>query len=173
MRIEIVRRRDIPRLLVDDIARRGGEIDWGSGDGVTEWARGDWKAIVWEGEAWVSTLKLLKRVINVGGKPVTVGGIGGVMTLPEWRDRGYASDGMKAAADFIRDDLKAPFGLLICNAHRVHFYQSLGWKVVDAPTTIAQSTGKRLFSDIMIVMTCACTERSWPSGPIDLCGPPW
>jgi GNAT superfamily N-acetyltransferase len=173
MRIEIVRSEDVPQPLRDDIGKRGSEMDWGNTDGVSEWASGEWRVIVWEGDAWVSTLALLKKPITVGGKPVTVGGIGGVMTLPEWRGHGYASAAMKAAADFIRDEMKAAFGLLICNAHRVHLYQSLGWKVVAEPTSFAQPTGKRQFSDVIHVMTYACTEQPWTDGPVDLCGPPW
>lgn len=173
MRIDITRREDVPQPLQDDMFKRGSEMDWGNSDGVIEWSRSEWKLIVWEGDAWVSSIALLKKAITVDGKPVTVGGIGGVMTLPEWRGRGYASAAMKAAADFIRDEMKAPFGLLICNPHRAHLYQSLGWKVIEAPTFFEQSTGKRQFSDVMLVMTYACTEQPWPDGPVDLCGPPW
>ncbi len=173
MRIDITRSEDVPQSLWDDIDRRADGIDWGNPDGVTEWAGSDWQVIVWDRETWVSTLVLAKKAITVDGKPVTVGGIGGVMTLPEWQGRGYASAAMKVAADFIRDEMKVPFGLLVCNAHRVHLYESLGWKVATEPTTFSQSTGKRQFSDVMFVMTYACTEQPWPDGPIDLCGPPW
>ena len=115
MHIEITRSEDVPPSLRDDIYKHGSEMDWGNHDGVAEWARGEWRVIVWEGDAWVSGLSLLKKAITVDGKPVMVGGIGGVMTLTEWRGRGYASAAMKAAADFIRDEIKAPFGMLICN----------------------------------------------------------
>lgn len=173
MHIEIMRSEDMLQPLWDDLHKRGGETEWGNHDGVTEWSKAEWWLIVWEGEIWVSVLTLLKKAITVGGSPVTVGGIGGVMTLPEWRGRGYASAAMKVAADVIRDEMKASFGLLICNAHRVHLYESLGWKVISAPTFFSQSSGKRQFSDAMLVMTYACTERPWPDGPVDLCGPPW
>lgn len=173
MRIDITPCGDVPQPLQDDIHKRSGEIDWGNPDGVTEWSRGEWQAVVWEGETWVSTLVLHKKAITVDGEPVTVGGIGGVMTLPEWQGRGYASAAMKTAANFIRDEMKAPFGLLICNAHRVHLYESLGWKVIAAPTTFSQSAGKRQFSNIIFVMTYTCTEQPWPEGPVDLCGAPW
>src|SRR5512138_3202134 len=85
MRIDITPCEDVPQSLQDDIYRRGGEIDWGNPDGVTEWSRGEWQVVVWEGETWVSTLVLHKKIVTVGGESVTVGGVGGVMTLPEWQ----------------------------------------------------------------------------------------
>ncbi|MBN1313666.1 MAG: GNAT family N-acetyltransferase [Anaerolineae bacterium] len=173
MHIEITCYEDVPQSLRDDIDKRAVELDWGDTYGVTEWAGGDWQVTVWEGETWTSMLLLVKRAIMVDGQPLLVGGIGSVMTVPEWRGRGHASAAMRAASTFIRDQLKAPFGLLICGSHRVHLYQSVGWQVVPGPLSFSQPSGKRTFPDDTIIMVYPCTDQRWPGGPIDLCGPPW
>jgi hypothetical protein len=62
------------------------------------------------------------REISVGGRPVRVGTVGGVSTLPAWEGHGLATQALGAALAFIRDALGAPFGLLTCRDHLVPFY---------------------------------------------------
>ena len=173
MCVEITHFEDVPKALRADIDKRADELDWGDTYGVTEWAGGDWQVTVWEGEVWVSMLLLLQRTIIVDGQALSVGGVGSVMTPPEWRGRGYASAAMRAASVFIRDEIKAPFGLLICGPHRVHLYGTVGWQVVPGPLSFSQPSGQRTFPDDTIIMIYPCTEQPWPGGPIDLCGSPW
>ena len=54
----------------------------------------------------VSYLEIVRRTCNVGGERIDVGGVGGVMTRPEWRRRGFASEGLRRAAGFLRDELR-------------------------------------------------------------------
>jgi GNAT superfamily N-acetyltransferase len=101
---------------------------------------------------------------------VVVGGISGVTTLPEYRKRGYGTALMKSAQRFLREELPASFGLLICNTRLKPFYERLGWKEVPGPTTYAQPRGSEKCKGITMVLECG---REWPPGPIDLCGYPW
>jgi predicted GNAT family acetyltransferase len=54
-----------------------------------------WSVLV-KTEQRVSHAEILYRVVQVGEQRLAVGGIGGVMTLPEWRERGYARAVLKS-----------------------------------------------------------------------------
>lgn len=140
---------------------------------IPEWAESEWLLIVWEDDVWVSVIELHRRTIKVSGESVLVGGIGGVMTLPDWRGQGYASAAMKQAVAFIGEEMAASFGLLICGPPLIPFYEALGWQVVDGPTSFEQTTGQQTFSDDILTMIYACSGKPWPGGAIDLCGMPW
>ncbi len=171
----IYRRADVPAPLmasIDEWAHRI-FIEADPSSKQIEWTGGEWLVIVCEGEQWVSSLELLERTITVGGRPVRVGGVGGVMTHPDRRRRGYASMAMRQAAAFMRDAMKVPFGFLVCGASRIPFYSALGWQVVEGPCTFEQSTGRMAFPTDTVLMALACRDDPWPGGPIDLCGPPW
>ena len=118
----------------------------------------------------VSRVGILKRVVSVGDDVVVVGGISGVTTLAGYRRRGYATALMTSAQKFLKDELPASFGLLICNENLRPFYERLGWKQVPGPTSYAQPAGSEKCKGITMVFECG---RPWPAGPIDLCGYPW
>ncbi|MBN1976229.1 MAG: GNAT family N-acetyltransferase [Anaerolineae bacterium] len=105
------------------------------------------------------------------GQPVKLGGIGGVVALPEWRGRGLGTATLERAAAFMQDELQVAFGLLICGPDMVPFYRRLGWQVVEGPLTFDQPGGKVVFDEVTMVLPCA--EQEWPNGEIDLCGLPW
>ncbi len=136
-----------------------------------EWAEADWYVLVHEGMELVSTLEIVEREAVVGGTPVTLGGIGGVATHPNWRRRGFAEAGLKVAHSFLRRRLAVDYGLLICSEQLVPYYGKLGWRVVEGPMLIAQSSGPVTYSaPIMVLPVC---KSEWPEGVIDLCGKPW
>ena len=54
--------------------------------------------------------------------PVKLGGIGNIATKVEWRNRGYATAGLKVAQDFLRDPLQVDFGLMIATREMVTRY---------------------------------------------------
>lgn len=76
------------------------------GQTIYQWSPADWYAVVKADGDPVGRLGILARTIAVGGDAVQVGGIAGVATRPEWRHRGVASVLMRAAAQFIQQDLK-------------------------------------------------------------------
>ena len=73
----------------------------------------------------VSTLRVWERRIRVGASLVTMGGIGGVCTHPNYRGVGYASALMRDTIDYLRTtgcDLGVLFTIIPKG-----FYRRLGW----------------------------------------------
>ena len=136
-----------------------------------EWADVDYHVLVWEDDLLVAHVEIVQRTGQVDGKPVSLGGIGGVVTLPEWRGHGLGSTAMKQAMNFMCAELGAEFGLLICDPDAISFYKRLGWEVVEGPLVFDQRGEKMTSPDV--TMVAACGARKMPRGVIDLCGPPW
>lgn len=73
----------------------------------------------------VSTLRVWERRMRVGASLVTMGGIGGVCTHPDYRGVGYASALMRDTMDYLRTtgcDLGVLFTII-----PEAFYRRLGW----------------------------------------------
>ena len=136
-----------------------------------EWSRPDWHVLVWLGDELVTQLAITERVAQVGGEAVRLAGIGGVMTPKQLRGRGLANAAMRSAVYFMKNTLDAEFGLLLCSARLVPYYERLGWQLVAAPVRFEQSTGDEMWEEEAMVM--AFTDRPWPPGAVALCGPPW
>jgi predicted acetyltransferase len=136
-----------------------------------QWAEPDWYVTVAREGKLAGRLAIVERTIAVGGQLISVGGIAGVATRREWRDRGIASVAMRAAAGFIARDLRRPFGLLLCRAQVSPVYAKLGWELVEGPTSFMQPNGSATYPQLTMVMRFA--EQPWPIGPIDLSGLPW
>ncbi len=136
------------------------------------WAGPDWAVMVWEDEELVSNVHIIDRVVQVGGKPVHVGGIGNISTKVEWRGRGYASSALKVATDFLADTLKVEFGLMTATEEVRPIYEKLGWRMVADSLMMEQAEGKKeAFNYPVLVLPVLGQE--WPAGPIDVCGLPW
>jgi GNAT superfamily N-acetyltransferase len=137
------------------------------------WAAASWCALVKGNQHVVTHAGIMYRVIGVGDVRVPVGAISGVMTLPDWRGRGYARDALAQATAFVASQLWAPFALVICPRDYAGFYQKLGWHVADAPIQCAQNGALvTLANEVAVSLACQGDAR-WPDGPIDLCGAPW
>ena len=68
-----------------------GEDIFGANDLGLKWRPKDLHFLLFEnGEELVSHVGVLKHTISVGGNPVTVGGVGGVVTVAEAQGKGYA-----------------------------------------------------------------------------------
>ncbi|HEX5715304.1 MAG TPA: GNAT family N-acetyltransferase [Thermoanaerobaculia bacterium] len=102
---------------------------------------------------------------------MVVGGLGGVITLPEARGRGLARQVVGRATEFFRVDLGASFGLLFCLPRLVPLYRSLGWQVVEPGVLIDQPGGKILSP--VPVMILPFGEERWPAERVDLGSLPW
>ncbi len=100
-----------------------------------------------------------------------VGGLGGVITLPEARGRSLARQVVGRATEFLRDDLGASFGLLFCLPRLVPFYRSLGWQVVEPGVLIDQPGGK--IPSPVPVMILPLKDETWPAERVDLDSLPW
>ena len=140
------------------------------------WATNEWMALgcLDDGttpNVLATQLCLLKREILVGGEPVRVAGVGGVATRPEWQRHGLASQLLRAAETFMREEILAPFGLLICADERQHFYANCGWQSVAQTLNFSQDGRQRALKTCVMVLPLA--DQLWPTGEIDLRGLPW
>lgn len=138
------------------------------------WAPTEWIQWAFEGQMPVSILQMLARTVRVGKTEVRVGGIAGVMTPPAYQRHGYASANMRHAADFLREELGVPFGLLGCEEHNVPFYARLGWQPSTAEFIFDQPDASGLrypWRDVPMILPF--TDAPWPDGDIDMCGLPW
>ena len=137
------------------------------------WATPTWSTMVRADERVVTHVGILYRVIQVGPLRVTVGGIGGVMTLSEWRGRGYARAALSGATAFVGKQLWAPFALVICPDADVAFYEHLGWSVAEGQVHCEQPGGRVTLPHERAVFLPCQGAADWPSGSIDLLGLPW
>jgi predicted acetyltransferase len=116
---------------------------------------------------------IIYRVIQVGNLRVPVAGIGAVMTLPDWRRRGYARAMLANATAFAALQLWAPFAVVICPKEDSGFYRHLGWQIAEAPIWCDQPGGQVMLEHEVAVYLACQGDAEWPSGSIDLGGTPW
>ena len=103
---------------------RGRERYRGYIEGDPTWSPSHTPVVV-VGSRIVSTLRIWDRRVHVGATPVRMGGIGGVTTHPDYRERGIATRLMERAAEYMRDDAY-DLGLLFTGIP-ARFYRRLGW----------------------------------------------
>ncbi len=137
------------------------------------WTRPSWSALIKSDQRVVAHAGIIYRVIQVGQLRVPVAGIAGVMTLPDWRRRGYARALLANATAFAALQLWAPFALVICPKEESAFYQHLGWQIAEAPI-FCEQPGGQVWLEREVAVYLACQgDVEWPSGSIDLGGTPW
>lgn len=137
------------------------------------WTVPTWSALVKIDQRVVTHAGIMYRVVQIGNVRIPVGGIAGVMTLPEWRQRGYARAALAKASAFVGLQLWAPFAMVICPREDAAFYLHLGWRVAEAPIWCEQPGGRvRLQDEVALLLPCQ-GDADWPSGAIDLGGTPW
>jgi GNAT superfamily N-acetyltransferase len=134
------------------------------------WAQADKRIFARLNGETVCHAGLYLREAKDGTREVRVGGIGGVMTLPEARRHGCAGEVLRAAAEVMKGE-GCDFGLLFCETHNVAFYERLGWRKFRGEVFCEQPTGRVRF-DIMHTMVLPVSSEP-QSSAIDLCGLPW
>ena len=159
------------------IARRRAEIDYGMPAWGYAYAPKEWRAVAWVGGDAGDTGEvaghagIVRRTVRAGRVQVAVGGISGVWTPAEYRGHGFGAAVVRAAGTFIRDELGADFGLLLCREAVAPFYERLGWGRVPGPVVFDQPAGRVTWG--MLCMVLPCRRSDWPPGEVDLCGLPW
>ncbi len=151
-------------------------FNWGEnifGDPPVEltWRPKEVHFVLYEDGQAMSHVSILKHEIRVGGKPLTVAGLGGVVTRPEAQGKGYAGKLMRSAARYFKREWKVDAGLLFCLPRMVAYYEALGWHVIEAPVFIRQPTGK--MESPFLVMVLPCNGHDWPNGKVELRSLPW
>ena len=82
----------------------------------------------------VSTVRVFRRVIRVGGRQYTMGGIGEVSTKPAWRGKGLASELLNRAIDAMRRE-KMDCSILFGNRN---IYFKAGYQTMYTRYTLAE-----------------------------------
>ena len=137
-----------------------------------EWAPADWCVRIYEDRALICYVGITLRDASQDGRPVRVGGIGGVKTHPTARRRGLAARGMRRANQFFREDAAVDFGVLVCDARLLDYYQRLGWREFTGRLMVRQHGALAEFT-FNRVMTCGVHAPAPTTGTLDLLGPPW
>ncbi len=132
------------------------------------WAHADKRVVVRDEGRVVCHAGLFFREGTLDGLPAKMCGIGGVMTSPVARRKGFAGAAMKRAAEAMAG---ADFGLLFCEQHNVALYAGLGWKDFPGRVECDQPSGRMVF-DMMPRMVLPLAVHP-TGGVIDLCGLPW
>lgn len=139
------------------------------------WANSEWLALGFVDETLVSFFCMLKRQVSAGDEFIWTAGIGGVATHPQWQKKGYASQLLRAAVPFMRDEIHAEFGLLICSDLVEPVYAGCGWQRVGSSFAFEQYPDGKVERRVIhtCVMVLPLTDRVWPAGEVDFRGLPW
>lgn len=134
------------------------------------WRGKNYHFIIYIAGSPVSHVGVLKHAVNVGEQSVTVGGVGGVVTVPEEQHRGHARELMQHATRLL-EQWKVDAGLLFCLKRMVPYYESQGWRLVEQPVLIEQPRGEIISP--LEVMVFPLAGHPWPNGNVKLNSFPW
>lgn len=137
------------------------------------WASPQWSILIWEQGELLSHVGLTVREACHNGAPKRIGGVGGVMTAFSRQGRGLATQGLRAAADYLQSDLAIAYALLFCRAELVPFYGRLGWQPFQGEIFVAQPNQHRLKFTEQGAMLLTLEEQAPLDGELDLQGLPW
>jgi hypothetical protein len=155
--------------LSNEVYPPGSIPDWAA---AMQWAPKTLRSMVWNEELLACHVGALVRDVVMDGRLVRVGGIGGVMTAPAVRRRGYARAALATMRRYLIDDQQVSFLLLFCPADLCSFYGHLGWQsFMNAPVIEQRSKKVQLLSCRTMVQEG--TEIAPISGTLDLRGAPW
>jgi GNAT superfamily N-acetyltransferase len=166
-------------LMGKDLENEINHLDFlafGSGDDVqedfSEWAMSStWYVMGRLDGKLVSQIGIVDRTIHAGGQSLTVAGVGGVATHPEFRQRGFAGVLLNAAKEHMRQRQCYDFAMLFCSSHRLPFYTRGGFCQVQNPVYVLESGKRILFEDNKMVLPLS--GKPWPEGEIDVNGRSW
>jgi predicted GNAT family N-acyltransferase len=136
-----------------------------------QWQPKTQHVLILENGIAVAHAGLVKQTVAVGEHFVTVAGVGGVLTRPDCRGRGFGQMAMQKAEEFAQQCLMTSFGMLFCRAEMCAWYEQLGWSRISEPVWIDQTEG--IIQAPLAVMTKAFGEERWPSGEVRLGCFPW
>jgi aminoglycoside 2'-N-acetyltransferase I len=115
---------------------------------------------------------LYRREVTWNGRKLRAGGIGGVLTREDARQRGHASIALHAAIQTLKDERSVDFALLFCEPSRASFYIARGWKAFDGEIHAEQPDKGRIRFEAGAPHVHDL-RRALREGVIDLCGLPW
>jgi len=137
------------------------------------WARPQWHILIQDADQrLVSHVGVLTRICLCDGDEILIGGIGGVMTHPAQRRKGYAGAGVRRATEFLQKEMRVDLSLLFCGPRTLNYYKRLGFSNF-AGDTFALRDGKRILFPRSEVMVRPAMKALPQCAALDLCGLPW
>lgn len=136
----------------------------------TLWSVPDWSVACFVEDELASFCNIIVREIRIDDRIYVAAGVSNVITLPQYRGRGFSTAILRATKDEIFKTLKADLGLLLCSDDLIPFYERSGWYQVDCPVYFNQEVGTRLW--LANTMLLSRDEHRQPK-EIDLQGLPW
>jgi aminoglycoside 2'-N-acetyltransferase I len=116
---------------------------------------------------------IYRRVVTWNGQKINVGGIGGVLTRAESRNRGLATVALNAAIQTLRHEDSVNFAMLFCAPDRIPFYTARGFEAFDGDIHAEQPEKGRIRFDALAALVHGVKRTAPTRGTIDLCGLPW
>ena len=148
-----------------------GEMIFGIEDAAFRWRPKELHFITEEEWRALSHVGLVRAKVRAGGREVTVGGVGGVVTRPEAQGRHLVHAAMQEAARYMCADMGVEFGMLFCLPRLAPFYERQGWRLVEEEVEIEQPDGNVVWPYHVMVLPCGA--REWPAGRVEVGGLPW
>lgn len=100
-----------------------------------------WRLMLRNDGEILSQVAITELDIEIDGRKVTAGSIGGLLTPTHLQGNGHANSLMDRAEEFIFTDLNLPMGILFCLSELVPFYAKRGWMSLTRPVTLQQKRG--------------------------------
>jgi len=142
-----------------------------SNDSIEWIEESNYRVLGFVGGRLVSQVILSSQDILIGSQSLSIAGVGGVGTHPDWRRRGFARRLLKAAEDWIRSEGCYDFGMLFCDPEMIPYYASCGYIQIYNPIFIIQRGQRVEFVDHQMVLPIS--GKPWPEGVVDIPGRPW
>ena len=137
------------------------------------WAVPQWHILISDGQGQlVSHVGLVTRLCGCDGAEILIGGIGGVMTHPAQRRKGYAGAGLRQAIQVLEDDMRVDLSLLFCGPQMVRYYERFGFSNYAGDTFVRRG-GKSVLFPRNEVMVRPALKPLPPGAALDLRGLPW
>ena len=119
----------------------------------------------------VSHAGLVQRTIKVGERSISVAGIGGVLTRPDCRGRGFGEMAVRKAEEFALEHMLVNFALLFCRPPMRIWYERLGWSTLLVKVWIDQP--HETIQAPLPAMVKFLSQEIWPGGAVRTGCLPW
>lgn len=136
----------------------------------TAWAVPDWTMIYYDNNTMTAFYNIVEREIIIDDFKIMVAGINNVITLKNYRGKGYAFKLLSETRKFIFEELKFPFGLLLCADALIPYYEKLNWYKINCPVYYSQPDGNKRWEANAMLLSKA---KNVHPNHIDLNGLPW
>ncbi len=137
------------------------------------WAHPQWHILIQDADQQlVSHVGVLTRICLCDGDEILIGGIGGVMTHPSQRRKGYAGAGLRRATEFLQNEMRVDLSLLFCGPRMLSYYRRFGFSNF-AGDTFALRDGKKILFPRSEIMVRPAIKALPQCAALDLCGLPW